>query len=164
MNKQFPDWLNTNELEKFLMSQIQTSGIFKRKAKEELVDFAHVNRRFRHVTVSFMKNLSDEIEKSISFIDEELAAVVDDDNERMLLWRPMYGILDESSRIEYKEPERQNAELQRIIDDILESRWKCQLLDEELQPMLKRIQADPLATIAAVIPRIPGSLKKEKLF
>ncbi|TFG28273.1 hypothetical protein EU527_17555 [Candidatus Thorarchaeota archaeon] len=156
---------NYDDLERFLRGQIKTEGILKKRPLETLEKYKTLKRPFRAVITRSTGISVDYQKESRSFIDEELITIVEDPDQRMLLWRPNYANLNITNQDELVIDEQSQSdiqEIQRMIDDILELRWSIQLLDDEMRPRLKRIQADPLSTIAFILPRAPRSRKHEK--
>jgi len=70
-----------------------------------------------------------------------------------------------NSTFTVNEQEREPTDVspvQSVVDEMMERRWKSQEHDDEMNPKLKRLQADPLSAISFLIPRTPGGLRREK--
>jgi len=119
-----------------------------------------VYRPFRQITLE-LDNLSGS-KKAVSYIDEQLASRISDSDHRFLLWRPRLAdakIKDEEFGTRVEEDV---DSVKEVIDDLILQRWNGQELDEELRPKLRSLQADPLTSIAFIIPRSPHGLKREE--
>jgi len=148
------DWLEKADLEQLLRKKV--------KGKGKLEKYQVVYRPFKRVTLNMTGKRSNDTMQKDSLIDAELAPLIQDDDHRMLLWRPRYSssstIIDE----DFHEPEIDSVAVQSVIDDMMEKRWYAQEYDDEMKPKLRRLQADPLSTISIILPRTPGGLKKEQ--
>ncbi|TFG33312.1 hypothetical protein EU527_08410 [Candidatus Thorarchaeota archaeon] len=165
MKETKPDKMNSTDLEMFLEEQIKSEGILKKRPIEILESYKTIRRPFRKITLHTTEISTDYQKKAYSFIDENLAILVQNQDQRMLLWRPNYARLESDTlngMLIEDESQSAHEDIQRIIDDILELRWNIQLLDDEMKPKLKRIQADPLSAIAFILPRAPTSRKHEQ--
>lgn len=156
---------STENLTKFLERQTRKQGVFKKENLETLVRVKILYRPFRRILWKAEKVIGSEKLTSISFVDEELSAVISDSDHRFLLWRPRYANLSitdiEEYDGEYIDCENTEA-VQQLISDLILHRWNGQELDEELRPKLRSLQADPLSAIMLIIPRTPYSLRREE--
>ncbi|MBN2229198.1 MAG: hypothetical protein JW779_06350 [Candidatus Thorarchaeota archaeon] len=158
------DWLDKANLEANLTKNARTIGFGKKKPIEVLERYQILYRPFRRVNLDITDARINIQSQVSSLIDEELIGKVQDQNHRLLLWRPKYATL-ESADIEGVEFEAVYTDvdmMQSIVDDILEQRWYAQTEDDEMGPKLKRMQADPLSAIAVIVPRSPGGLRREQ--
>ncbi|TFH09033.1 MAG: hypothetical protein E4H14_05220 [Candidatus Thorarchaeota archaeon] len=149
------DWVEKANLEQLLQKKVKKLGYLEK--------YQVVFRPFKRVTLTITGKRSDDIMHKDSLIDAGLAPLVQDDDHRLLLWRPRYSnsssIVDE----DLQEPEINSDAVQRVIDDMMEKRWHAQDQDEEMKPKLRRLQVDPLSTISIIFPRTPGGLRKEQV-
>ena len=118
------DWLDKANLEANLTRNARTIGFGKKKPIEVLERFQILYRPFRRVKLDITDARTSIQPQVSSLIDEELIGKVQDQNHRMLLWRPKYATL-ESADIEGIEFEAVYVDveiMQNIVDDILEHR------------------------------------------
>ena len=160
------DWLNNVDLEEILQKKAKTKGLLNKSPIETLESYKVVFRPFKRITLNITGLRVDDTSQTVSYIDEELAPLIQDSDHRILLWRPNYSnlrtIADDTIELEKEFDSNENS-LQGVIDDMMEERWTSQELDEEMRPKLRRLQADPLTTISIILPRSPGGLRKEQL-
>ncbi len=98
-------------------------------------------------------------------IDEDLAGSITDVDHRFLLWRPRLVNLNEESITEERKRNQYSGKeesVQEVIDEIVRLRLKGQEKDEELRPKIRSLQADPLSSIAFIVPRSPGGIRREE--
>ena len=156
------EWVEKANLEELFQKKVKGSGFLSKNSSETLDSFKIVYRPFRKIHLYVTKSSIDDTYRAESLIDEDLFHLVEDSNHQMLLWRPKYKDCPRiSSEDEYPSKIDGHA-LQALIDDIMEKRWQAQEFDEEIKPKLKRLQLDPLSTIAFLLPRTPGGLRKEQ--
>lgn len=157
--------LTIEDIEVNLKRNAKFKGVLKKKAVDCFIDYKVILRPFRQIIIHLQSINSDECKKAHTLIDEELSPFVKDENHRMLLWRPAYVGLE---TVEYKgdanmiKYDMSDFETQKVVDDMIEKRSECQHLDEEYQPKLRRLQADPLFAFSMIIPRRSISLKQEQ--
>ncbi|MGY5857969.1 MAG: hypothetical protein RTU63_01270 [Candidatus Thorarchaeota archaeon] len=156
------DWVQKADLADLLQKKVKGAGFLSKKSNETFESFKVVYRPFRKIHLYLTRSSVDDTYGAESLIDENLFPLVQDSNHQMLLWRPKYNDCPRiSSEDEY--PSRIDVNtLQALVDDIMEKRWQAQEFDEEIKPKLKRMQLDPLSTIAFLLPRTPGGLRKEQ--
>ena len=148
------DWLEKADLEQLLQKKIKRAG--------NLEKFHVVYRPFKRVTLNMTGKRSDDVMQKESLIDAGLAPLVQDDDHRMLLWRPKYSSSNSIVGDGLREPEIDADAVQSVIDSMMEKRWLAQEHDEEMKPKLRRLQSDPLSAISIILPRFPGGLRKEQ--
>jgi hypothetical protein len=151
-----------SKLETYLEKQVKTEGLVSKKPLERLVDFKRIHRPFRRIVFNLSDAISDSIRTCESLIDEEAAPYVMDSSHRLLLWRPRISKIEVEGENESEEDPSQSEAVRTAIDDLILTRWEGQELDDEVRPKLRSLQADPLAAIALIIPRKPGSLRREE--
>jgi len=153
----------TDELKEFFERQIRREGILKKRELEILDGIQIVERPFRRISWKLENPSGFEKKVRSSFIDEELASMINDSDHRFLLWRPRYAILQVKESEDLVDiPFIDNVDaVQEVVDELVLMRWKGQELDDELKPRLRNIQADPLSAIALIVPRTPYGLKRE---
>jgi hypothetical protein len=157
------DWVEKIDLEKALQKLEKKSGFFSKNSQEHLEDYQIIFRPFKRVTLNVVGINNDEIITKESFIDAELAPLIEDGNHRILLWRPKYVGCETVTDASIEEAILNNTAIQSVIDDMIEQRWQAQDHDEEMRPKLRRLQADPLIPFAIILPRTPGGLRKENV-
>jgi hypothetical protein len=156
-----------SEIKRFLESEVHREGILSKKELEILERVMIINRPFRIIKLKMSEigsNSNLELESS-SLIDEDLAASIPDTNHLFLLWRPrLMALLDHhTEEIEEVDPYPGNeGAVRRIVDAMLSLRFQAQEEDDELRPQIRSLQADPLTTIAFVVPRSPGGIRREE--
>jgi hypothetical protein len=149
-----------DELTKFFEREIKKEGLLSKKKLETLDSVQVIHRPFRRI--KFELDTTTGPKTSVSFIDEQLSSSISDGDHRFLLWRPRladYGISD--SEVASQEGDNTDA-INEVVDELILHRWNGQELDDELRPKLRSLQADPLTTIAFIIPRSPHGLKREE--
>jgi len=156
------DWLEKANLEELLHKKIKDSGFLSKNSSETLESFKVVYRPFRKINLYLTKSSVDDTYRAETLIDEDLFSLVQDSSHQMLLWRPRYKDCSRISSEDEYSSKMDGQALQTLLDDVLEKRWQAQEFDEEIRPKLKRLQLDPLSTIAFLLPRTPGGLKKEQ--
>jgi hypothetical protein len=155
------------EINAFLLSEIQREGTFSKKDVEVLERVMVLNRPFRKISLKLRDiGSSSSVEKeSASLVDEDLAGSIPDTNHLFLLWRPRLATLldQQTEEIDEADPYPGNeVVVKEIIDDLLSLRWQAQEEDEEMRRKIRSLQADPLTTIAFVVPRSPGGIRREE--
>ncbi len=156
---------SNKELTKFFEGQKLKEGVINKKSLETLEEVRIVHRPFRKITWSLEAPTGSADKKSVSFIDERLCSQIDDSDHRFLLWRPRYATLKitETEESEIEQPETEDLDsVKKVVDDLMLHRWNGQELDDELRPKLRSLQADPLTSIALIVPRSPYGLKREE--
>ena len=150
---------------RFFEGKIQTSGVFKRTPLERLESVRTTYRPFRKVVFKLEGTMGSEVKTATSFADEQLSSQIKDDDHRFLLWRPLYAslkFLEEPEKEVNESIIDQSKYTQEIVNTLLLHRWNSQELDDELAPKLRSLQADPLVSVAFIIPRSPYGLKHEQ--
>jgi hypothetical protein len=161
-----PEYTN-DEINRFLESEIQREGLLSKRAVESLERVMILNRPFRIVRLKMSEIGSDSgvVMESSSLVDEDLAGSIPDTNHVFLLWRPrLASLLDkqiEMVDIPDPYPGKEKA-AKGIVDEMLSLRLQAQEEDEEFKQKIRSLQADPLTTIAFVVPRSPGGIKREQ--
>lgn len=150
------------QLEEYLQKQAKTQGFISKKQIERLVQFRRIFRPFRRVSFEVATSNANETRSCESLIDEEAASHVNDSSHRFLLWRPKYSTTPDDEIDQVDNVASNEMSVNDVIEELVLTRWEGQELDEELRPKLRSLQADPLAVIALVIPRQPGSLRREE--
>ncbi|TFF91935.1 hypothetical protein EU546_08020 [Candidatus Thorarchaeota archaeon] len=157
--------LENKVLQAFLQSRVRTEGIVRRRPLEELGRYLTVWRPFREVKLGLADIRGKRLTPAVTFIDENLGAKVVDPNHRMLLWRPRY------SGISTKETDHDDEavmaddippSVSSVVDELTEKRRESQEFDEEIGPELRKAQADPIGTIALIVPRPPAGVRRER--
>jgi hypothetical protein len=156
------DWVEKTNLEDFFQKKVKGSGFLSKKSNETLESFKVVYRPFRKIYLNITKSSIDDTYQSESLIDETLFPLVPDGSHQMLLWRPKYKDCPRITSEEEYYSKIDEHTLQSFVESILEKRWQAQEFDEEIQPKLKRLQLDPLSTVAFLLPRTPGGLRREQ--
>lgn len=160
------NWLNMSKLDIYLRKHAKSEGFLNKKPLETLLSFKAILRPFRRITIDIESPEMNGVKQAQTLIDEDLAIYVDNQDHRMLLWRPRYASIEPVELDAIKDMTVLNGsdtKLQQVVDDMLDIRWACQNLDEEYQPRLKRLQADPLSALSMFIPRRSSSLKREQI-
>ncbi len=151
-------------VKEFLMSRAGSEGLLRKTRTEELTRYAILRRPFREVRFNVRRLRDDSARTVTSFLDEGLASEITDRDHAMLLWRPRYTNVP-NTEITAGNSEHDDAESQEIralVEDILNQRYEAQEYDDELGPELRRAQADPIGTIAFIVPRSPGGVRREQ--
>lgn len=147
-----------DEINRYLESKIKMAGRLNKKTIEFLDKVLILHRPFRRIKMKLHEGLSS------SLIDEEFAGTITDSDHRFLLWRPrLAGHIEDNIREDEKiDPYPDNEESVRVVlDELLQLRWTGQEKDEELRSELRTLQADPLSSLAFIVPRSPGGLRRE---
>lgn len=153
-------------INKFLESKIQQEGLLSKRVLESLERVTVLYRPFRRITLKMdgVDSNSGLGKTSSSLIDEDFAGSITDPDHMFLLWRPRLANLFEEDIYEDEKidqyPGNEEA-VQGVLDELVRLRWKGQEQDEELRPQLRSLQADPLSTIAFIVPRSPGGIRRE---
>ncbi|MHA2178196.1 MAG: hypothetical protein ACXAAK_07580 [Candidatus Thorarchaeota archaeon] len=146
-------------INRFLESEINQEGLLSKRNLESLERVHVYGRPFRQIT------LVSNSKTSYSLIDEDFAGMIDDSDHQFLLWRPRIADLNEESfKVDDKiDPYSGNEDaVNKVLNDHLQQRWEGQEQDEELRGELRTLQADPLSSIAFIVPRSPGGLRREE--
>jgi hypothetical protein len=159
-----PDFAD-DTVTKFFEGRTHTSGVFKRTPLERLESVRTTHRPFRRVLFKLEGVTGSEVKTSTSFVDEQLSSQIKDDDHRFLLWRPLYAslkLLDASEKEVSESVIDKSNYTQEVVNTLLLHRWNSQELDDEIAPKLRSLQADPLVSVAFIIPRSPYGLKHEQ--
>ena len=159
-----PDYTD-DEINEFLESEIKKEGLLAKRDIESLERVLVLYRPFRHVILRISGVAPGTEKTSNSLIDEDFTGYFVDPDHRFLLWRPRLASNIDESIIEDEEPDSYSGNkdaVQEVIDELVRLRWEGQEEDEELRPELRSLQADPLSTIALIVPRSPGGLRREE--
>lgn len=152
-------------VESFLQSRVRHEGLIRRKPMEELTRFEILWRPFREVLFKVVNMTGEPESPSISLVDESLGRIVKETDHRMLLWRPKYSQVP-LRQIEQADDvmvdKNSQTSVESVIDEIITKRKESQEFDDEIGPELRRAQADPIGTIALIVPRSPGGVRREK--
>ncbi len=98
-------------------------------------------------------------------IDEVLTGSITDPDHRFLLWRPRLVNLNEESFTEEMEENQYSGleeSVQEVVDEMVQLRLKGQEKDDEMRLKIRSLQADPLSSIAFIVPRLPGGIRREE--
>ena len=152
---------------KFLVSQVKKKRFRAKNVIESFERFWVLYRPFRHITlkISGFNSKTGFSKFSKSMIDEDLAGSITDVDHRFLLWRPRLENLNEESFTEERKRNQYSGKeesVQEVIDEMVRLRLKGQEKDEELRPKIRSLQADPLSSIAFIVPRSPGGIRREE--
>ncbi|MFW9769598.1 MAG: hypothetical protein ACFFF9_14570 [Candidatus Thorarchaeota archaeon] len=155
------------EIITFLESEIHREGVFSKKDVEFLERVMTIQRPFRMVRLKLSGYGSDSgvEDESASAIDEDLAGSIPDTDHQFLLWRPRLTALLNQHIEEFDEVDPypgNEKSVKRVLDQMLSLRLQAQEDDEELRPMIRSLQSDPLTSIAFVVPRSPGGIRREE--
>jgi hypothetical protein len=157
--------ISKEALTKYFDGQVQREGLISKRDLETFEGFSILYRPFREITWILESSIGTERKTSVSFIDEQLSSIISDSDHRFLLWRPRYANLEtielEENEVAYTEIDNTEA-VENVVNDLMRERWTGQELDEELRPKLRSLQADPLTSIALIVPRSPHGLKREE--
>ncbi|MHA2024806.1 MAG: hypothetical protein ACW98U_02800 [Candidatus Thorarchaeota archaeon] len=153
------------QINEFLESEIKTEGLLAKRNVELLERVSILYRPFRHIILRITGTVPGSEKTTSSLIDEDFAGFINDPDHKFLLWRPRLASIYEESIVEDEEPDEYPGNVkavQEILDELVSLRWKAQEEDDELRPKLRSLQADPLSTIALIVPRSPGGLRREE--
>ncbi|MFW9926412.1 MAG: hypothetical protein ACFFDM_06540 [Candidatus Thorarchaeota archaeon] len=151
----------------FLNSETRSEGLINKKSLESLENVFILYRPFRIVTINLSgtKSNADQRKTTHSLIDEDFAGSFTDENHMFLLWRPRLANLIEDIVEEDEEtdlyPGNEDG-VKEVLNELVDLRWRGQEEDEELRSALRSLQVDPLSSIAFVVPRSPGGLRREE--
>lgn len=156
--------LEPSAVEKILMSRASSEGVLRRRHIEEFVSYSILKRPFREIRFRVRNLRTDEVRMETSFLDEGLAGEIDERDHAILLWRPKYKHVRRITTNIGASATRTDAveDIQRIVEDVLSHRYEAQEYDDELGPKLRKAQADPIGTIAFIVPRSPGGVRREQ--
>ncbi|MFW9810571.1 MAG: hypothetical protein ACFFE6_14430 [Candidatus Thorarchaeota archaeon] len=155
------------QINDFLISETCSEGLIKKTALEKLERVMILYRPFRIVSlvVSGLESNADHRKTTHSLIDEDFAGNFTDENHMFLLWRPRLANLieetveDDGDLDQYPGNE---VAVKDVLDELLLLRWKGQEENEELRSKLRSLQVDPISSIAFVVPRSPGGIRREE--
>ena len=156
--------LEPSAVEKMLISRTSSEGLLRRRYIEQFVRYWILKRPVRQIKFRVRSLRTEQVRVETSFLDEGLAVEIDERDHVMLLWRPKYKYvrrlttnMDSSTAMIAREEEIQN-----VVEGILSHRYEAQEYDDELGPELRKAQADPIGTIAFIVPRSPVGVRREK--
>ena len=163
---QTPNYSDT-EVRKFLASKAKKKGFRAKNVIESFERFWVLYRPFRHITlkISGIDSETGISKFSKSVIDEDLTRSITDIDHRFLLWRPRVVNLNEESITEERKGNQYSGNeesVQEVIDEMVRLRLKGQEKDDELRLKIRSLQADPLSSIAFIVPRSPGGIRREE--
>jgi len=142
----------------FLLKRIRHHGFIRRQPLESLTVHPLVWRPFLRVRWRCTSSKPPYIQTRYSLLDEQSAALVSEFNERLLLWRPRIATLEPvKNSVEptcsLEETIVKKNKLQAVIDDLIQQRTAAQQSIGQINPNLRRLQADPLSALRSVLPR-----------
>ncbi|MFW9921416.1 MAG: hypothetical protein ACFFED_17590 [Candidatus Thorarchaeota archaeon] len=153
---------NDEALRTFAETCIRKKGILKRESVEGFNIGNQFMRTFRYV--EFFDANSCLISKSL--IDEELASLLNDFEETILLWRPRYANLaHEDITLAHQQANRNNEDkefLEGVIADFLGARKTAQDNLSELKDEIVNMQSSWRSTASLLLPRSPSALMKQE--
>ncbi|NHJ13480.1 MAG: hypothetical protein EAX95_07370 [Candidatus Thorarchaeota archaeon] len=141
----------------FLEGKIRTKGILKKEPIEELRISSFYWRPFRIVEWITSEGQG----SNASVVDESLAIPELESNEDLLLWRPNYASIAATKGDGLKEEASDSDGLLQLIQNLVQKRLDAQERLAELEPEVRRIQADRRAAAGVLLPRTPGGLRKD---
>ena len=158
-----PEFEHENVI-KFLSHKIRKKGIFKRETCESLEVYFNMVRPFRFVKWNCVDVTNEAENIRVSLLDEDLAPLVKDLDDQLLLWRPKYPSLKimESKAISQEDTlEDIEFHLQSAIDDLVRRRTESQEILLAIDSDLHKMQRDAMSASSLVLPRSPSSSRKE---
>jgi hypothetical protein len=151
-----------NRVNAFMQQQARRKGVLRRESVEEIVIFPPLLRPFREVIWHLGEDTSD----CRSLIDESISHVSLTPDQQLLLWRPRYAhfdwIEDEESTYNSTNIDREDSCVQALVDEVLTRRMTARKSLDESEDEFRNTQADKRAALAFLIPRVPGSIRKQE--
>jgi hypothetical protein len=149
---------------RFLSDKIRKKGIINRENCESLEVRFDLLRPFRFVKWECSGDTIVPENHRVSLIDEDLAPIVKDLDDQLLLWRPKYSSLkiEEFETINQEETNEDTGfHLQSVIDDLVRRRSESLEILMTIDSDLHKIQRDAMSATSLVLPRSPSSPRKE---
>jgi hypothetical protein len=128
--------------------------------------YPRIVRAFRRVRWISAQETQTPKEDHSSLLDEQLAGVVTDPNEQLLLWRPQYvSLLQISNSDDAKAAQKRinpDEALQSTVDTFIKKRQMSQLTLSDINPALRKVQSGIITAFGAFIPRTPARRHQER--
>ncbi|MFW9805006.1 MAG: hypothetical protein ACFFFC_20325 [Candidatus Thorarchaeota archaeon] len=145
----------------FMLQQAQRKGVLRREQVEEIAISPPLLRPFREVLWDLREDVSD----CRSLIDESVSHVSLTPDQQLLLWRPQYAHfdwIDDDSIHNIANFNPDDSYVQALVDDLLERRMTAQRNLDESEVEARKSQAAKKSALAFLIPRSPGSIRKQE--
>lgn len=155
------DSFDMDRVNAFMQQQSRRKGVLRRELVEETAVFPPLLRPFREVIWYLGENASD----CRSLIDESISRASLTPDQQLLLWRPRYAhfgwIEDRQSTHNTANSDLEDSSVQALVDDLLARRMTAQRNLDDSEDEVRKSQADKRAALAFLIPRLPGSIRRQ---